>query len=133
MFIHPQKVLFKHCDPAGIVFYPRYFEMMNDCVEAFFAEIGHPFEQIHRAGAVPTVNIDARFPKPSRHGDDLTLLLQITRLGTTSLALNIDARCADELRMGFTATLVHVDSRGKPSPWSAQMRSALSPYLKDED
>ncbi|MEL6103010.1 MAG: acyl-CoA thioesterase, partial [Pseudomonadota bacterium] len=22
-----QKVLFKHCDPAGIVFYPRYFEM----------------------------------------------------------------------------------------------------------
>ena len=34
-FTLTQKVLFKHCDPAGIVFYPRYFEMINDCVEAF--------------------------------------------------------------------------------------------------
>ena len=30
-----QTIGFKHCDPAGIVFYPRYFEMFNDCVEAF--------------------------------------------------------------------------------------------------
>ena len=35
-FTYPHKVLFRHCDPAGIVFYPRYFEMMNDTVEAFF-------------------------------------------------------------------------------------------------
>jgi 4-hydroxybenzoyl-CoA thioesterase len=43
LFSINQKVLFKHCDPAGIVFYPRYFEMINDCVEAFFDEIGTPF------------------------------------------------------------------------------------------
>jgi 4-hydroxybenzoyl-CoA thioesterase len=24
-----QKVLFRHCDPAGIVFFPRYFEMVR--------------------------------------------------------------------------------------------------------
>lgn len=34
-FSYRQKVLFMHYDPAGIVFFPRYFEMMNDCVEAF--------------------------------------------------------------------------------------------------
>ena len=47
MYEMPQKVLFKHCDPAGIVFFPRYFEMMNDCVEAFFDKVVEwPFEDI---------------------------------------------------------------------------------------
>jgi 4-hydroxybenzoyl-CoA thioesterase len=34
-----QKVLFKHCDPTGIVFYPRFFEMINDAVEAMFSDL----------------------------------------------------------------------------------------------
>lgn len=42
LFTFTQKVLFKHCDPAGIVFYPRYFEIINDCIEAFFEQIDHP-------------------------------------------------------------------------------------------
>ncbi|MBU9698933.1 hypothetical protein GU927_013865 [Rhodobacteraceae bacterium HSP-20] len=29
---------FNRCDPAGIVFYPRYFEMMNSVIENFFRE-----------------------------------------------------------------------------------------------
>ena len=29
---------FNHCDPAGIVFYPRYFEMTNHVCENFFRE-----------------------------------------------------------------------------------------------
>ena len=57
-----QKVLFKHCDPAGIVFYPRYFEMVNDCVEAFFDEaLGLPFEDLHDSGAMPTAQIQTKF------------------------------------------------------------------------
>ena len=30
------EVGFRHCDPAGIVFYPRYAEMVNDTVEHWF-------------------------------------------------------------------------------------------------
>ena len=59
-FVMVQKVLFKHCDPAGIVFFPRYFEMMNDCVETFFDEIGLPFDDMHTWGGVPTVNVSSR-------------------------------------------------------------------------
>ena len=33
------QVEFNHCDPAGIVFYPRYFEMTNSVVEIFFREV----------------------------------------------------------------------------------------------
>ena len=38
------QIEFNHCDPAGIVFYPRYFEMVNSVVENFFREVaGHSF------------------------------------------------------------------------------------------
>ncbi len=113
-----QKVLFKHCDPAGIVFYPRYFEMINDCVEAFFdTSLGHPIEVLLRTGGVPTVRIDTTFTAPSRHGDMLELRLVCERIGRTSLNLNITARCAREIRFQANSTLVYVDKRGAPARW----------------
>ena len=36
LFKYAIDIGFRHCDPAGIVFYPRYFEMMNDAIEIFF-------------------------------------------------------------------------------------------------
>ena len=42
------QIEFNHCDPAGIVFYPRYFEMTNSVVENFFADVvGRSFAQMH--------------------------------------------------------------------------------------
>ena len=125
-FTLTQKVLFKHCDPAGIVFYPRYFEMINDCVEAFFdAALGHPFEVLLRTGSVPTAWIDATFSAPSRHGDMLELRLVCERIGRTSLNLNITARCGCEVRFKTASTLVYIDRRGTPTPWPPALRSAL--------
>ncbi|KAF5290196.1 hypothetical protein FQR65_LT20676 [Abscondita terminalis] len=40
---------FRHCDPAGIVFYPRYAEMINDTVEHWFKHgLGMDFDCLHR-------------------------------------------------------------------------------------
>lgn len=125
-FAMPQKVLFKHCDPAGIVFYPRYFEMMNDCVEAFFDQaLGVPFEDLHTSGGVPTVQIQTRFVAPSRHGDHLVLKLGITKIGTSSTEYNLKAFCADELRFDTTATLVNINKNSKAAPWCALLRAKL--------
>ena len=47
-FVSQVQVLFRHCDPAGIVFYPRYFEMVNDLVEEWFDRgMGLPFHTLH--------------------------------------------------------------------------------------
>ncbi|WP_253261430.1 MULTISPECIES: thioesterase family protein [unclassified Roseobacter] len=120
-----QKVLFKHCDPAGIVFYPRYFEMMNDCVEAFFDEIGHPFETLHQSGAVPTAQIEAEFTAPSRHGDQLAIDLGVTRVGRSSLGIDFIARTEAETRFEASAVLVHVGSDGRPVPWPTDLKASL--------
>ena len=129
MFKMNQKVLFKHCDPAGIVFYPRYFEMMNDCVEAFFAEVlGAPFEELHRSGAVPTAQIETKFTAPSRHGDHLVLALSITKVGRSSAAYQIISTCADQRRFVTRATLVNVDAGGKPAPWPDKLGAKLRDF-----
>ncbi|MEP5762165.1 MAG: acyl-CoA thioesterase [Litoreibacter sp.] len=129
MFEMYQKVLFKHCDPAGIVFYPRYFEMMNDCVEAFFDEVlGAPFEDLHRSGGVPTAQIQTRFNAPSRHGDHLILQLSIIAVGRSSAEYQIIASCADQRRFETTATLVNVDARGKPTQWANELGRKLSDF-----
>ena len=126
-----QKVLFRHCDPAGIVFFPRYFEMMNDCVEAFFAEVLlTPFEALHPAKAVPTAQIETRFAAPSRHGDVLTLSQVITRVGRSSASYRMEAHGPD-LRFETTATLVHVDGSGRPEPWPAPLKSRLMEAFHD--
>ena len=127
-FTYEQKVLFKHCDPAGIVFFPRYFEMMNDCVEAFFDHIGSPFEEMHSGtGGVPTGKINARFHAPSRHGDHLLLTLKGRRLGRSTFDFEIVTTCAGEARMTYEATLVYLAGIGKSAPWSDQLRAALTP------
>ena len=130
-FSMPQKVQFKHCDPAGIVFYPRYFEMMNDCVEAFFDDaLDCPFEDLHRDGGVPTAQIAVTFSKPSYHGDRLTIALDCTNLGRSSLDLRIEALCGAERRFLATSTLVHIDGNGKSTPWPEPLRARIARHVE---
>lgn len=125
-FLHPQAVLFRHCDPAGIVFYPRYFEMLNDCVEAFFdTELGLPFAELHKAGGVPTAQISATFHQPSRHGDSLVIALSVTRVGRSSLDLTYRVTCDGAPRLTATGTLVLVGATGSPAPWPDKVRQSL--------
>ncbi|WP_018688999.1 acyl-CoA thioesterase [Ahrensia kielensis] len=133
VFNFPQKVLFKHCDPAGIVFYPRYFEMINDVIEAFFADVVKaPFEEMHQHAAVPTAEIQCKFLKPSRHGDQLNLQLAAIRVGRSSFELTVDAYCGDEHRFSARATIVYVNENGRPTSWPDAMRIVLEKNIKGD-
>ncbi|PID37195.1 MAG: thioesterase [Rhodobacterales bacterium] len=130
-FALQQKVLFKHCDPAGIVFYPRYFEIINDTIEAMFADLlGWPFEELHKEGGVPTVHIDVDFKAVSRHGDRLDLEVTINRLGGSSMDLHLLARDGEEVRFVAQQTLVCVDREGRARHWPAPLRSRIDELLE---
>ena len=81
-------VRWAHTDPAGIVFYPRYFEMINALVEDWFAgPLGCDFETLHGefGTGVPTVSIECEFVRPSRLGDRLVFELGVERMGRAAL------------------------------------------------
>ncbi len=103
-------VRFAHTDPSGIVFYPRYFEMINNVIEDWFREgLGVSFNRLHldyKIG-VPTVQTECQFVKPSRLDDTLVFRLIVAKLGRSSITLNIDANCGDEKRLKARSTLVY--------------------------
>jgi 4-hydroxybenzoyl-CoA thioesterase len=115
------RVLFQHCDPAGMVFYPRYFEMINACVETWFEqEVEVPFNQMHlQLGlSVPTVSTQTKFHAPSHLGDRLIFQMQVQKCGGSSLQLNISVSCDEQLRLTNETTLVLVEQKsGRPTPW----------------
>ncbi|MFC6761723.1 acyl-CoA thioesterase [Sulfitobacter porphyrae] len=132
-FVYHQKVKFRHCDPAGIVFYPRYFEMMNDTVEDFFEKVALlPFSGMQQKCGIPTAGIEAQFQAPSRLGDQLEIALTITRLGRSSLGLAYDARCEGAPRFTASSTVVFIDDKGKPAPWTDAIRTRLDRFIKKE-
>lgn len=131
MFEIRQKVLFRHCDPAGIVFFPRYFEMMNDCVEAFFDQgLNCPFEQFHQTAGIPTATITTTFTSPGRHGDMLDLRLNVTRVGRASFDYEMSCYCGKIQRFLTNATLVQVDLDGKPTPLQNSIKQRLIDFIK---
>ena len=118
--------MFKHCDPAGIAFYPRYFEMINDTVEEFFDSVlNYSFHDMHPVNGVPTAQIEATFVAPSRLGDTLEVDLKVTKLGNSSMTLAFDAHCGDERRFLAKSVLVYIDGHGKSLAWPDSIRNAV--------
>lgn len=132
-FTTTRRVRFADCDSAGIVFFPRYFEMLNGVVEDWFAgPLGLSFRELHmeRGASVPTASVEARFAAPSRLEDDLTFALTVTRLGGASCTLRHRIACAGELRFEATQTIVHVGPSMKPEPWPEAVRARIAPFLE---
>lgn len=125
-FTSRQDVRFAHVDAAGIVFYPRYFEMLNAAVEDYFAQdVGVDFRTMHmdQGLGVPTVKLEAEFVAPSRLGDALDFGLAAARVGRSSLDLAITVRCSEEVRFRARAVLVCMDlTTGRSVEWPAGMR-----------
>jgi 4-hydroxybenzoyl-CoA thioesterase len=65
------------CDPAGIVFYPRYFAIFDASTSALFERaLGMTMFQMFKTfnfAGFPLARTRARFLKPTRFGDDVTV------------------------------------------------------------
>jgi 4-hydroxybenzoyl-CoA thioesterase len=69
------------CDPAGIVYYPRYFGYFDNCTAALFEAAGLPKHQMLKSYdivGIPMVDTRARFLTPSKFGDDIVVESRIT-------------------------------------------------------
>ncbi|UUC44606.1 acyl-CoA thioesterase [Flavobacterium cerinum] len=86
IFIKTEKVRFQHVDYAGIVFYPRFLEMLNCLVEDWFEEaLERPFFKMHETNGIPTVDLKVQFKKAARLGEILTKKLWVKNIGGASL------------------------------------------------
>ena len=137
IFTRDHKVRFSDTDYAGIMFYPRYFEMLNAVVEDWFEDaVGASFPALlddYRLGS-PLGGVKTDFLAPCRLGEVLTFHLSAARIGEKSVTLGVDAECDGEVRVRSTLTHVCVKRDiSSAAPWPAEVRAAMNPFLKTDD
>jgi 4-hydroxybenzoyl-CoA thioesterase len=88
VFTTEKLIRFHHCDPAGIVYYPRYFELLHEAQEDWLAHIGHPEHAMIASGfGLPIVGIDTQFSGMCRFGERVWIDVSVRKLGNSSLGM----------------------------------------------
>jgi 4-hydroxybenzoyl-CoA thioesterase len=94
------RVRWSDADPAGIVFYPRFFEWFDLGTEALFAAVGLPWAECFPAYdvvGVPIVESTSRFVSPVRYGDTVTVRSRVAWLKTKTFRIEHEIVVADRL------------------------------------
>ena len=79
------------CDPAQIVYYPRYFEYFDNCTAALFAKAGlSKREMLKTYGIVgfPLVEVRSRFMTPSHFSEDVVVESEIVEWRNSSFCVH---------------------------------------------
>jgi 4-hydroxybenzoyl-CoA thioesterase len=98
------EVSFGDCDPAGIVFYPNYFAWADRAFHDFLRPLGGHAALCAKLGAlgIGLISADARFRRPVRDGDSLTLTCRISEWSDRSFTLeyvgSVDAEIAVKVK-----------------------------------
>ena len=81
------RVRFGHADPAGIVYYPRFFEWFHDVFEGMFEVVlGEPYAHVlnHRRVGFPAVQVECEWNAPARFGELVRVEVFLSRISERS-------------------------------------------------
>lgn len=134
-FTADRLVRFADCDPAGIVFFPHYFRMLNGVVEDWLAAIGHPWTHLvsMRRIGTPTLRLDTEFLRPSKMGEAIRFHLSVERLGDSSLTLRHVVIGDDIARMRVRQVLVATSlDTHKAIAWPDDVRQAIIGFMESK-
>lgn len=132
VFRATRQIRFADCDPAGIAYYPRYFELCDGVVEDWCEAVLVPRRVLHlELGlALPTVDLHATFTAPSRLGDQLDIALAVNAIGRSSVQLSVEACCTDEARFAIQYTQVLMSmAEARAVAWPDDWRKRIEPLL----
>ncbi|NVB39862.1 acyl-CoA thioesterase [Pseudenhygromyxa sp. WMMC2535] len=112
--VHHLDIGFGDCDPAGIVYFPRYFDFFHQAMESWFpAALGMGYAEFVRGRKLgfPAVHSEADFVAPSRFGDRVAIHLRVAKLGRSSITLDYEVRgpVEGELRVKGRTVCVVMD------------------------
>ena len=119
---------FGDCDPAGIAYFPRYFDLLNGVIEDWWGAMGHPWKILfgQRRIGLPTVRFEVDFRAPAFLGDELRFSLAIKRIGKKSIDLDHLVRREGSILWQASQVVVATSLDGHRSiTWPDDLRAAL--------
>ena len=107
--LHTEKHLlhFSHCDPAGIIFYSRVYELHHETYEKWVDQAeswAHWFKNDRYA--FPIVHSEADYSAPMSAGEVVEVVLKKTKVSESSFRLESSIYCGDKLSASVSS--IHV-------------------------
>ncbi len=103
MFKTIKKINFYDCDPAGILFFARVYEICHSAYEDLIRSFQLHEDYWNNADyVVPIINSEAHYHKPIKYGESIFIELVVSKLKTSSFEL--EYRLKNEA--GETCTVV---------------------------
>jgi 4-hydroxybenzoyl-CoA thioesterase len=129
MFVNRRDVQIQwgDCDPANIVYYPRYFEMFDDSTSILFEAAGFSKQDLvkkYGLVGIPMVDTRAKFYIASTHGDWITIESRIESIKRSSFEVKHNVFKAKELAIEAFETRVLV---GRDPEDPSRLKSAPVP------
>ena len=132
MFVNRRDVQIQwgDCDPANIVYYPRYFAMFDDSTSTLFEAAGFSKQDLVRKYGlvgIPMVDTRAKFYIPSTYGDWITIETKIESIKRSSFEVKHNVYKAADLAIEAFETRVLVGrdpanpEKLKSAPFPAEM------------
>ncbi len=133
-FTRSVAIRFSHCDPAGIVYFPHYFDMFNGLIEDWYGqELGFDYAELitGRRYGFPFVHIECDFKIPSRIGEVIELTLLVEHIGRSSLAIAIICHHdnIERLRARMVTAMISLDTQ-KAVPMPKPLRAEIESYQR---
>jgi 4-hydroxybenzoyl-CoA thioesterase len=133
-FVDEQRVRFEECDPAGIVFFARWFEMMNRAVEDWFTgALGLDYNALIRDGRIGLgyAHSSCDFLRPGLMGDRLRFTVLVERLGRGSITLLLHGHRGEEqvIRGRLVIATTSLETHAA-IPVPAAIRQAVEAYQR---
>lgn len=131
-----RKIRFGQTDAAGITYYPRLVEMINDIVEDFFADaVKFSYKEmiVDTDYGVPTVNLNVTFKRPAELEDYVDWYLNLTKIGKSSFTVDIAAKVGEKEILNAIVTLAYIKGKGgimKSHPLPDHVKAVMQEYMK---
>lgn len=93
MYIHQVKINFFDCDPAGILFYGRIFQICHSAYESMISTFNLEMDYWSNDDfVVPIISSDAKYTKPIKYGDNISIELIVSQIKNTSFELEFKCK-----------------------------------------
>ena len=124
----------KDTDAAGVIFFVNYFVFAHDTYELFLEEIGYSLGRIigQESFLLPIVRAESDYHQMLGLEDEITIVLNVNRIGSTSFTLVYEYFLENQELVGSVKTVhVCVDKATlKKRPIPEELRQALEQYEK---
>ena len=137
-FVDYRTVRFGECDPAGVVYYPVFFNWFHELMETWFeCGLDISYADCIKDVGFPAKSTQADFFRPCAMGERLKIELYLSRLSNRSMTIEVDIWGADNKQKAHGQVIcvcIGVSSEGfrfKPQEIPISLRQKMEYFLQE--